>query len=236
MNDAVVNTKNNALVLDTAGEKLDKEVSLVEQQAASVVVASDEDYANAGTVTAEIKKVQKKVTEYWEPLRASTYKAYQDVMARKKEMLGPLESAEKILKKKMVVYYDEKERKRKEQEEAMRRLAQEEADRKLEEAIAADAVGDTIGAEFAMAEAEIMDDVAVSGGIQSQAPKASGVSTTKTWVIESIDESKVPVDINGAVIRPVDEKAVMALIKATKGKISIPGIKYKETVTVSVRS
>lgn len=236
MNDAVVTKENNALVLDTTGEKLDMEVSLVEQQAASVIVASDEDYANAGTVTAEIKRIQKKVTDYWEPLRASSYKAYQNVIARKKEMLSPLESAENILKKKMAAYYDEKERKRKEQEEAMRKIAQEQADRKLEEAIAADAAGDAAGAEFAMAEAEIMDDVAASGSIQPQAPKANGVSTTKTWVIESIDQSKVPVDINGAVIRPVDEKAVMALIKATKGKITIPGIKYKETVTISVRS
>ena len=38
------------------------------------------------------------------------------------------------------------------------------------------------------------------------------------------------------VIRPVDEKAVARLIKMSKGQIKIPGIEYKETVSVSIRT
>ncbi len=236
MNDAVVVIDSGTLVIDNAKEKLDREVSVVEQQAARLVVASDDDYANAGVVVADIKRMQKRVTEYWEPMRASSYSAYQNVMTHKKEMLSPLESAEKILKNKMVAYFNEKERKRKEQEELMRKLAKQEVDRKLDEAIKADEAGDSTEAEIALTEAEIMDDVAVVGSICSQAPKASGISAAKSWTIESVDNEKVPVSINGTVIRPVDVKAVMALIKASKGKIEIPGIKYKETVTISVRS
>lgn len=236
MNEAIATAGSNALALDTAEEALGREVSTVEANALQVVVASDADYANAGEITKSVKQMQKKVTEYWEPLRVSAKKTYDDVLSRKKEMLGPLESAEKILKGKMSSYVAEQERKRREREEAMRKLAQQEVERKLEEAAHAEAAGDALGAESAMTEAEVMDDVANSGKVTGAAPKATGVSTSKAWKIKSIDSSQVPVEIAGAIIRPVDEKAVMALIKATKGSIKIPGIVYEETVSISVRA
>ena len=81
-----------------------------------------------------------------------------------------------------------------------------------------------------------MDDISKSGRVSGVAPKAAGVSTSRAWKITNIDSSKVPVEIAGAIIRPVDEKAVMALIKATKGSIKIPGIEYEETVNISIRA
>ena len=236
MNEAIATRGSSALVLDTAEEALDKEINVVEASAALVTVHSDEEYAQAGEITKAVKKMQKKVTEYWEPLRVSAKKTYDDVLARKKEMLSPLESAEKILKSKMGDYAAEKERKNREREEAMRRLAQQEVERKLAEAAEAEAAGDAAGAEFAMAEAEVMDDISKSGRVSGVAPKAAGVSTSRAWKITNIDSSKVPVEIAGAIIRPVDEKAVMALIKATKGSIKIPGIEYEESVKISIRS
>ena len=236
MNEAVA-VKSEALVLDTAeNEQLGKEVSLIEIQASAVVVASEADYAAAGDLTKTVKAMQKQVKEYWDPLRVAAKKTYDDVLAKKKAMLDPLEAAEKILKGKMTDFVLEQERKRKEQEEAMRKLAQAEIDRKLDEAAAAETNGDAMGVEFAMAEAEVMQGIAEAGSIPSQKPKADGVSTSKTWKITGIDDAKVPVSLCGAVIRPVDEKAVLALIKATKGKIEIPGITFEESVTISVRS
>lgn len=235
MNEAVV--KNEALVLDTAeNEELGKEVSLMETQASAVVVASEADYSAAGDLIKTIKAMQKQVKDYWDPLRVAAKKTYDDVLAKKKAMLDPLEAAEKILKGKMGGYVLEQERKRKKQEEAMRKLAQAEIDRKLDEAVTAETNGNAMGVEFAMAEAEVMQGIAEAGSIPSQKPKTDGVSTSKAWVIKSIDASKVPVSLCGAIIRPVDEKAVLALIKATKGSIQIPGIEFEEYVTISVRS
>ena len=235
MNEAVA--KSEALVLDTAeNEQLGKEVSLMESQASAVVVATEADYSVAGDLIKTIKAMQKQVKDYWDPLRVAAKRTYDDVLAKKKAMLDPLEAAEKIIKSKMGDFVLEQERKRQEQEEAMRKLAQAEIDRKLDEAATAEANGDAMGVEFAMAEAEVMQGIAEAGSIPSQKPKANGVSTSKAWKIVSVDPAQVPVSIAGAVIRPVDESAVMALIKATKGKIEIPGIKYEETVTISVRS
>ena len=240
MNDAATKAAKSvadaSLVLDTAEEKLGEEVSAIELQAESVVIATDEDYSMAGEATSNVKRMQKKVEEYWEPMRVSTKKAYDEVLAHKKEMLDPLKKAEQILKGKMSGYLLEQERKRKEQEEAMRKLAEAEADRKLQEAIDASNAGDAAAAEFAMAEAEVYDTAAATSAIAKQTPKAEGVSTSKAWKITAIDSKQVPVEFCGMELRPVDEKLVMQLIKSSKGKIVIPGIKYEETVTISVRS
>ena len=236
MNEAAV-IGNNALVLDTKEEenKLGRQVSLIEQKAESVMVDSDDGFAYAGELTKQVKQMKAKVTDYWEPMRKTTYEAYKSVTDHKKEMLDPLASAEKILKKKMGAYTLQKEKERREREEELRRQAEAEMNRKLEEAAKAESEGDALGAEMAMTEAEVMENVATTAVIKPEAPTMKGVSTTKTWKITKVDPATVPTHVQGVEIRPVDEKAVLRLIKATKGTIKIPGIAYEEDVAVSVR-
>lgn len=227
----------NGLVLGTVEEKkLEKEVSVVEKQASEVEIKTEADYQYAGELTKQVKAAQKKVEEYWEPMRASTYAAYKSVTDHKKDMLDPLKNAESILKKKISGYLMEVERKRKAEEEALRRQAEEEMQKKLAEAAEAEKNGDMASVEYAMAEAEVMEQVAVSAVVPSQETKVEGISKKKDWKITKIDEDKVPIDIAGIVIRPVDEKAIMNLIKSTKGKVKIPGVTFEETVNISVRA
>ena len=65
--------------------------------------------------------------------------------------------------------------------------------------------------------------------------KVKGVSSSKDWEIVGINDAKVPVAIAGTVIRPVDNKAIMRLIRASKGTIQIPGVTYKEVMKISAR-
>ena len=229
----VLGTEETAPVAKTPEEtKLDNAVSLIEQQAGAVVIASDLDFERAGELTKQVKQMQKQVTDYWEPMRKSTYEAYTAVNNHKKQMLDPLASAEKILKQKMGTYTKEQERIRR---EARRKAAEAEMERKLEEAAEAEANGDALGAEMAMAEAEVMEGVS-TGTVKSFAPKSKGVTQTKTWKIRSIDSDKVPIGVAGIEIRPVDEKAVLQLIKMSKGKVKIPGVEYEEDVIIGIRS
>lgn len=233
---AVMSVAEASLVLDTAEKKLGAEVSAIELQAKSVVISTDEDYSMAGDATRNVKMMQKKVEDYWESMRVSTKKAYDDVLAHKKEMLDPLKKAEQILKNKMSSYLLEQERKRRKQEAAMKELAKAEIDKKLQEAIDASNAGDAVAVEIAMAEAEVYDTAASTCAIAKQTPKTEGVSTSKNWKITSIDSKQVPIEFSGMELRPVDEKLVMQLIKASKGKIIIPGVKYEENITISVRT
>ena len=122
-----------------------------------------------------------------------------------------------------------------EQERMMRLAAEQEMREKQKEAEKAIDAGNEVAAEYAMAEAEVMENVAKAGMVESQNPKVDGVSARKNWEIVSIDSSVVPTEFNGVEIRPVDKKLVMNLIKASKGRIQIPGVQYREKASISVK-
>ena len=164
----------------------------------------------------------------------SAKRAYDEVLSRRKQMLDPLEAAEKIVKQTMSEYREEEERRRKAAEEAARKEAEEAAKQKLDEAAAFEKAGNYEAAAYAMSDAEGMDDYAKTG-IAYVAPAKTGVSSKKDWKIESVDPALVPVSVAGIEIRPVDIKAVLKLVRATKGAIQIPGIKVKETSVISIR-
>lgn len=225
------------LTIGTDEEKMiGEEVTDFELKAEFMVIKTNDDYTKACEMTKELKRIQKKVEEYWEPMRKSTYDAYSRVNAHKKEMLEPCKNAEKILKGKITNYTMEQERIRLAREAELRALAEAEKEKKIQEAIEADNNGDAFGAEFALVEAEVIDNAISNGLVKEDVQKVKGISKTKAWKITGIDLDKVPSEIMGMVIRPVDEKAVMDLIKMSKGKIVIPGIKYEETFNISVRA
>ena len=168
-------------------------------------------------------------------MKKAAHEAHKQICDREKLMLEPLKKAEKIVKKTMGDYAMRKEQERIAAEEAARKLAQEEADRKLQAAISAEEEGDEIAAEMAMLDAEIADRAARSVVIEDESPKAKGVSYQKDWQIVAISPGNVPVEVNGVVIRPVDEAAVLKLIRASKGTIKIPGVAYEEIAKMSFR-
>lgn len=227
---------SNALVVVEPEKSLSMEVSFIERHALELCVASKDDFQTAAEMVKEVKSKQKQIKEYWEPLRISAKAAYDEVILRKKNMLEPLERAEKILKGKMVDYTTAEEKKRAAQEEALRRLAKVESDKKLEEAVQAEVNGDAMASEFAMADAESMEDMAATVTVMSEKVKVDGVSQSRSWKITKIDSERVPVYYGAIELRPVDERAVLRLIKESKGTIRIPGVEYQESVTFSVRA
>ena len=214
-------------------EELESEVSEIEAMALAVSVQNDEEYEAAGKFGVMLKKKAAEVTEFFKPLKDSAYKAHKAICDREKEMLTPLRKAEMTLKKTMGDYATEQERKRREAEEAARRAAEEESRRKLEEAARLESAGDAAGAEAALQDAEISEDVSRMVFIPGGAPKAKGVSASKDWEIVSIDSKDVPLAVSGVEIRPVDVAAVMRLIRASKGTIQIPGIVYRAVAKMS---
>jgi hypothetical protein len=216
-------------------KKISKEVTAIEFQAESIIIQDDADYQQAAEFGRTIKQKAAEVVEFFKPMKDSAYKAHKEICDREKMMLTPLKNAENILKKTMSAYALEQERKRKALEEEMRRKAEEEANRKIEEAIALEEQGKIEEAEAAMLDAQITDSVARGATLVVEKPKAEGVSVSKDWEIVSINDAIVPLKVAGVTIRPVDEKAVMRLIRASKGTVSIPGVVYKETAKMSFR-
>ena len=216
-------------------QQLTQEVTDIEFRAESFVIQTPEDYEAAGEFGKLLKQKAAEVTGFFKPMKDSAYQAHKAVCDREKAMLTPLKNAEKIVKKTMGDYLMEQERIRREAEEAARRAAEEERERKLKEAMALEAAGDKEGAEAAVEEAVVMDEATGYSVPAPVKPKVSGVSTSKDWEITGIDTVKVPVNFNGMELRPVDQAAVMRLIRASKGSIAIPGIAYREVAKMSFR-
>ena len=216
-------------------QQLNREVTDIEFQAESMVILSDEDYTAAGEFGRLLKQKAAEVTGFFKPMKDSAYQAHKAVCDREKAMLEPLRNAEKTIKKTMGEYVMEQERIRREAEEAARGAAEEERERKLKEAMALEAAGDKEGAEAAVEEAVVMDEATGYSVPAPVKPKVSGVSTSKDWEITGIDTAKVPVNFNGMELRPVDQAAVIRLIRASKGSIAIPGIAYREVAKMSFR-
>lgn len=220
----------------TAAEtKMSEEITKVEAQANAIAISSQADYESAATFAKYIKQRSAQVTDFFAPMKKAAYDAHANICAREKQMLAPLVAAEKTLKRTMGDYIMEQERKRKEEEERLKKLAQEEADRKLKEALALEAAGKKEEAADALLEADIVDNASRNVVVEPQKVKAEGVSNSIDWEITNIDGTKVPVEFNGICIRPVDDKTIIRLIRASKGQIKIPGITYKSVVKMTFR-
>ena len=212
-----------------------EEVSGVTIQVEGMTVDSEEAYLMAAELGTAIKTQARKVAEFFAPMKKRASDAHKEICAREKMMLSPLQAAERELKNKMGTFRLEEDRRRREAEEQARRAAQEAQRLKEEEALALESQGRFEEASSALAEDEIAEGV-VKTGVYAPAPqKAAGVSVSKDWAITKIDHKQVPVEIAGAVIRPVDEAAIMRLIRATKGGIVIPGVEYAEKSRMSFR-
>ena len=158
-------------------QQLTQEVTDIEFRAESFVIQTPEDYEAAGEFGKLLKRKAAEVTGFFKPMKDSAYQAHKAVCDREKAMLTPLKNAEKIVKKTMGDYLMEQERIRREAEEAARRAAEEERERKLKEAMALEAAGDKEGAEAAVEEAVVMDEATGYSVPASVKPKVSGVST-----------------------------------------------------------
>ena len=223
--ETMVATVPQAEIVDE--QQLSRDVTDIEFQAESLVIQTDEDYAFAGEFGKMLKKKASQVTTFFKPMKDSAYQAHKAVCDREKAMLTPLRNAEKTVKQVMSAYIAEQERKRREAEEAARRAAEAERERKIQEAATLEA---------AFEEAAIMDDAASYAVVPAAAtPKVSGVSTSKDWEIVEIDPKAVPLAVAGIELRPVDQAAVMRLIRASKGQIEIPGITYRQVAKMSFR-
>lgn len=217
-------------------QEMQTSISLIENDAATLSILNDKQYQEAGEFVKMVKANMKTVKDYFAPMKEAAHKSHQAVCAREKEMLDPLLKAEKTCKTQMAEYLRRKQEEARKQEELMRRLAQEEADKKLAEAIEAENNGDGEAAALALAQASVADQVSSNTVVQASTPKVAGISTSKDYEITLVDHDAVPISVAGMVIRPVDEKAIMRLIKASNGTIQIPGVEYRETVRMSVSS
>ena len=201
-------------------KQLQQETNLAIVKASELAILDNKGYELAGAMLVELKTYAKRVEEYWEQPKKSAHKAWKDICAKEKTMLDPLEKAEKTIKTKMGEYQRQQEAKERAIREELKRRQREEAERLLREAEEKEAAGDILGADLALAQAELMEQSAPVAAIQQ--PNAAGVSSRKVWKARITDESQVPVEVAGIVIRPVDLSALNNLQRRQRVRLKLP--------------
>ena len=235
MTEKVVAILPSSTDVEFAEPEMFREISAFELKAEGFIVENENDYIMAAEYARALKRMESKVKDFWKPQKEAAHKTHRLICEKENLMLTSVKRAIAIMKEAMASYTQAQARQQKAIEAEARRLAGAETDRLLEKAVAAAESGDTQEATNILIDAQIVDSISRIFAIAGISPKAEGVSHRKSWEITAVDPNLVPININGVEIRPVNEAAVMRLIKGSKGTIQIPGIEYRETINTIIR-
>lgn len=219
-------------------QAVEQEINPVLLQAGSLAVTNAEQYQGAADFLKQLKDAQKRVTDFFSPIKKKAHEAWKSITAKESEVLTPLKNAESTVKNKMLTYQRQEEEKR----QAEQRRLQAEADaraRKEQERLmkkAEQMKTPEKQEEYRQAAEEVQAPVVA---VQSEAPKVAGISTRKTWKAEVTDKKAFVEaalkDDNLLAFLEIDMSKMNKLAAATKGQISYPGIKFFEETSMASR-
>jgi len=223
--------------------ELKNEISPVVKAATDLVIKTPEQSIEAQEVLREIKRRQKKFTEIFDPICDAAHKAWKKTTETRASFNEPLEQAERLIKSKVVSFNNEEEKKRRDIE-AKAEAKRKEDERKEKERLEEQARKAREAGKVEKAEAleEKAESVAIAPTFTPPpAPiKAQGSSFKTVWKAEAVDlmllcksvvEGRAPI----AVIT-VDQSALNSFAKGVRGAMPIPGLRFYEESSMSVRS
>lgn len=214
-------------------QKLEQGGALMVKTARELTITTHEDYDKGTDYLKEVKTRIKAVKEYWKGPKAAADAAHKELVAKETQMLKPLQEAESIIKKAMLAYTTEVERKRREAEEAARKAREAEVRRLEAIAAKAEAQGDTDTAEIMR---DMAEEVPIGEIAAAAAPTAKGVSVRTTWKARVVDTKAVPAYFEGMELREINMTALNNIAKWRNGEAQIPGVEFYRDSTMSVRT
>ena len=221
-----------ALSLVTSDEVM-KEVISIEDQAKALKIVSRETYIKAGELWKAIKAIRAKVAETFDGNIKKAHELHKGLVAEKKRHDGPLDEAERMVKRGMSDFDLEQERIRLAEQRRLEEIARKEAEeRSLLEAIAAEEEAKRNGAtkeEAAQEAAAIIDEPVTVAPvvIPKDVPKMQGGPVYRTiWKARIVNVKIIPREY----LVP-DPVKINGVVRSLKGAANIPGVEaYEERV------
>ena len=190
------------------------------EQARSLVVFDDATYRQAGGFLLRIKVVRQELNATFDPVIAKAYATHKEAIAQKQRHEEPLALAESVIKGRLAEYHAQQEQIKAEEQHQ----AQEAAT--LQEALDAEARGDTLAAEQALNGQGVVAVLAIP-----PTPAVEGISFRETWGYEITDEGQIPREY-----LCVDHTKLRRVVQALKADTKIPGVRAIQQQTVAVRT
>lgn len=192
-----------------------------------LVISSPEAYEAAAHELQEVKGKIKALDALRKSITRPLDEAKAKIMDLFRVPAERLEKAEGALKRALVTFADEQERKRRAEQARLDELARKEREKLQRQADAAAAKG----REERAAVLEATAAVVVAPIAQSVAPKVAGVSFRSIWRAEVVDASLVPREY-----LMVDQAKLDKVAAALKGDTVIAGVKVREDRIASSRA
>jgi hypothetical protein len=199
----------------TIEQQMEQEGALMVKRVTGLTITTDDDYSRGGDILKDIKARIKAVKDYWKAPKAAAQAAHKTLVDREKQMLKPLEDAEATVKKTMLAYTTEQQRKRQEEQARLAALAAQ-----------AEQQGDADGAAFMREMSAAVEPVQPTGG----------VSVRTTWKARVTDPKLVPAYFDGYELREINMTALNGLARQYEGGLNIPGVEFYMDETLSVRA
>jgi hypothetical protein len=220
----------------TAIERVQRRVLSMPDLAHQLIIKSNEQYIQAAEMLRVIKGLRGEIDELLDPIIAAAHATHKEAVGQKKKVEGPLVDAEIVIKGKRVVWANEQERLRREEEQRQQREAEErENERRLAESTRLAEQGNVEEA-IEVLEEEV-DVPAVR--VESYVPKVEGVSQRTTWyaevtslreLVKAVSEGRAPIECIEANMPFLNKQAT-----AFRGGLDIAGVKARSKTSETVR-
>jgi hypothetical protein len=212
---------------NTESPELRAETAVVLTEAKALTVTDVHTYGLAAERVKGLKSLQKKVTDWFEPLVTAAHRAHKELTSRRGETLKPIEAECARLTREMSTWKAEEDRRAREEAARLAREQQALEQRvQLEVAAALESQGLNAEAEAVVEQAIAMPAPMVP--VIPVTPDVQGITYRTTWKHQVVDAALVPREY-----LVIDEQKIAAVVRATKGTLQIPGVRiYSEHIAV----
>jgi len=218
-------------------QELKTEALTLVEHAKVIKIIDQRSYDDATSLlTKTIIPFKERIVEFFEPMRKAAHAAYQTILDKKKEHLGPVEQAEKTVKDAIRKWDDEQERIRQElQAKAQKEAEQKAIEERNQEAMMAEHLGLS---EENVSEIMSAPVTAVAAPVDRTYERARGIGSRDNWkckvndikaLCRAVANGKVPAEY----VLP-NQSALDKRAKADKSLMLIPGcVSYNDSVVTA---
>jgi hypothetical protein len=204
-------------------------------------VVDEPSYQAAATFLTKVKGFRKQVEEAFGPVVKKAHEAWKAAVALRKQVDDPLDEAEFTVKRAMGTWFQESERKRKQEQERLAAEAKKrQEDDVLAKAGAMEKAGNAEGAEA------IINAPVVAPAVVLPKAQAAGISTREVWSAEVYDKAAFLKGIVEEMGRSAEAQALELVIpnmtalngmaRALKSGMSVPGVRAVKTTSMAARA
>ncbi len=218
-------------------EQIKAEMTVVASEAGEIVVKDQATRDTAIDYLRRVKTARKRVEDYFGPLKKSAHETWKGIVAKEKELLEPLDAAERKAKVAVSGYDQEQEKIRLAEQRRLQAEADEKARKERErlEKEAAKLKTEAKREERLEAAAAVVAPVVE---LASVTQKQAGESVRKVWkarLISLADLTGLPAGDVRLSFVTFDQSAANKFATATKGAVKVAGVEFREESIMAMR-